>query len=166
MRPNRNAGDIRTRKSSAVVRLDIRAEFRRWGMSPDEYEIYPKEPDGGAMIDFWRAGKKQTIKCRKSREWAQNLFALWAVIESLRLAQQRGILDELITAGLAMLPAGAAMRDPYEVLGVRPDAPMDVIEAAYRVRAKTLHPDTGGDHEEMKVLNDSMERVKQDRGLQ
>lgn len=165
MRVNPNAGDIRTRKTSADVRQVVRAEFRRWGMSPDEYEIWPKEPDGGAQIDFWRDGKKQTLRCKKARDFAGNLFALWRVIEALRLAQQRGILDTLVMAGLAMLPAGAAQVDPYELLGIRSDAPTTVIEAAYRARAHDLHPDKGGDTEAMKALNDAYERVKQERGL-
>jgi hypothetical protein len=165
MRVSPNAGDIRTRKTSADVRQDVRAEFRRWGMSPDEYEIWPKEPDGGAQVDFWRDGKKQTIRCKKARDFAGNLFALWRVIEALRLAQQRGILDTLVMAGLAMLPAGAIKIDPYELLGVRSDATMSVIEAAFRARARDLHPDKGGDNEQMKALNEAHEQIRRERGM-
>jgi curved DNA-binding protein CbpA len=37
--------------------------------------------------------------------------------------------------------------NPYEILGVRRDATDDQIKAAYRRRAKTTHPDSGGDPE-------------------
>ena len=32
-------------------------------------------------------------------------------------------------------------RSPWEVLGVRPDAPLNEIKRAYRQRARALHPD-------------------------
>jgi len=165
MRVNPGAGEIRTKKDFTQVRQDVRAEFARWGMALDEYEILPKDGSNGAQIDFYRDGKKQTIRCSKTRDFALNLYALWRVIEALRLAQQRGILDTLVMAGLAMLPAGAAMVDPYEVLGVRPDAPLSVIEGAYRARAHDLHPDKGGDTEAMKGLNGALARIKQERGI-
>jgi len=63
MRVNPGAGEIRTKKDFAQVREDVRAEFTRWGMSLDEYEIMPKDGQNGAQIDFYRDGKKQTIRC-------------------------------------------------------------------------------------------------------
>ncbi|MDM9625348.1 DnaJ domain-containing protein [Rhizobium sp. S152] len=39
------------------------------------------------------------------------------------------------------------MTNPYEILGVRRDGTDDQIKAAYRRRAKTTHPDSGGDPE-------------------
>lgn len=38
-------------------------------------------------------------------------------------------------------PADAWSSDPYEVLGVTPDAPWEIIRAAYLARLKTAHPD-------------------------
>lgn len=35
----------------------------------------------------------------------------------------------------------------YAVLGVTSDATRDQIRRAYRVKVRTAHPDTGGDHE-------------------
>jgi len=87
------------------------------------------------------------------------------VIEALRLAQQRGILDTLVMAGLAMLPAGAALVDPYELLGVRSDATNSVVDAAYRARARDLHPDAGGNNDAMRALNEARDKIKQERGI-
>lgn len=47
------------------------------------------------------------------------------------------------------------MRDPYEVLQVRPGAESEVIRAAYRVLARKYHPDLGGDATRMVALNDA-----------
>jgi len=53
--------------------------------------------------------------------------------------------------------------DPYEVLGIRPDAPLDVAEAAYRARAKKAHPDAGGRDDEMRELNAAIESIRAKR---
>ena len=37
------------------------------------------------------------------------------------------------------------MTDPYEILGIGRDASEEQIKAAYRKKAKTAHPDSGGD---------------------
>ncbi|MGZ6267571.1 MAG: J domain-containing protein, partial [Candidatus Limnocylindrales bacterium] len=47
------------------------------------------------------------------------------------------------------------MRDPYEVLQVRPSADPEVVRAAYRVLARKYHPDHGGDPTQMVALNDA-----------
>jgi hypothetical protein len=43
--------------------------------------------------------------------------------------------------------------NPYDVLGVAPDADEEIIKAAYRVRARQRHPDRGGSDAEMKSVN-------------
>jgi len=45
------------------------------------------------------------------------------------------------------------MSDPFVVLGIERTADRDVIRAAWRALAKTSHPDVGGSHEQMKILN-------------
>jgi hypothetical protein len=55
--------------------------------------------------------------------------------------------------------------DPFEVLGVRPDADITVIRAAYRALARQLHPDSNpaeGATESMTVLNRAMEALEGD----
>lgn len=41
--------------------------------------------------------------------------------------------------------SGGMVTNPYEILGVRRDASDEQIKAAYRRRAKSTHPDSGGD---------------------
>ena len=52
------------------------------------------------------------------------------------------------------------MRDLYDVLGVERNADEDTIKRAYRQRARSLHPDAGGDEEEFKELTTAYEVLK------
>ena len=47
--------------------------------------------------------------------------------------------------------AGTTTRTPYEVLGVRDDADVEVIQAANRARARKYHPDMAGRSGEAKM---------------
>lgn len=68
-----------------------------------------------------------------------------------------------------------AARDHYRTLFVQPDAPPEVIKAAWRalMSARRVHPDLGGDHNEAvrlntayEVLGDPSRRAAYDRSLQ
>lgn len=50
----------------------------------------------------------------------------------------------------------------YELLGVTPQAPLEIIQAVYRAWMKALkvHPDLGGDEELAKKLNEAYETLK------
>jgi curved DNA-binding protein CbpA len=47
------------------------------------------------------------------------------------------------------------MRSLYETLGVQQNASQDQIKAAYKNRARQLHPDKGGTKEDMQRLNEA-----------
>jgi hypothetical protein len=46
-------------------------------------------------------------------------------------------------------------RNYYRVLHVQPDAPPEVVRAAYRALMARHHPDQGGDHEQAVLLNEA-----------
>jgi curved DNA-binding protein CbpA len=50
--------------------------------------------------------------------------------------------------------------DLYRILEVDPRAGREVIQAAYRARARVIHPDVTGSDEEMKRLNQAWEVLK------
>jgi DnaJ-class molecular chaperone len=52
-------------------------------------------------------------------------------------------------------------RNYYRVLYVQPDAPMEVVQAAYRTIMQKLkaHPDLGGDHWNASVINEAFETL-------
>lgn len=61
--------------------------------------------------------------------------------------------------------SGAGQRDAagdaWAVLHLRPTAPPQLVEAAYRCLARLHHPDAGGDHEQMQALNQAVETIRE-----
>lgn len=55
------------------------------------------------------------------------------------------------------LPVRNNRRNYYRVLHVQPDAPAEVIRAAYRALMTRAHPDAGGDTDEAALLNSAWE---------
>lgn len=49
--------------------------------------------------------------------------------------------------------------DPYQVLGIRPDADTGQIRTAYRRRSRHVHPDAGGDDDAFTRLQDAYRRA-------
>lgn len=152
-------GSLTTTKTIAQTKRDIEEIFRKWDV--DEYRILANEKASSATVRFWIKDKEQVLICNRFYYGAQNLRALWGILEALRLAAERGILEDLARAAMAMLPAGKQKRPAHEVLGVMPNAPLEVAEAAYRTLAKKVHPDApGGDAEAFRELTEALEEMK------
>ena len=55
---------------------------------------------------------------------------------------------------------GMSLADAYSILGLKPDAPPELVKKHYRNLAKLFHTDTGGMNDEaMKLLNKSYARI-------
>jgi hypothetical protein len=59
--------------------------------------------------------------------------------------------------------SGSATDDPYEILGVARNAPLEVVTRAYRSAAQALHPDKGHSKWFTQVLGTAYRKVKEDR---
>ncbi len=88
------------------------------------------------------------------------------------VAQLDGVLDFVLTneareamGGAGARPGPSSAPSPYAILGVMPDAPWEVIQAAWKAQCVKHHPDRGGSEERMKVINEAMEAIRKERGL-
>lgn len=110
--------------------------------------------DAGVAVWFMWGGEQVCIPVDRYTTVAANLQAIHHILEARRTELRHGTLA-LVRAsmqGFKMLPA------PYqwhEVLGVSPTATKDEIEEAFKVKARTAHPDAGGSQDEMAKLNDA-----------
>lgn len=146
-------------------RSDIEAEFSRWNAQAGEtvlsdYDLPMMRPGQvEAEVRFLLRGQPMRVRIDRWGDFATNLKCVHLNIRDMRLAEARGSL-EAMRETLTALPAPKQDRDPYEVLGIRPDASPAVIDAAYRAKAHETHPDHGGKEEAFKEVQAAYDRVK------
>jgi hypothetical protein len=117
--------------------------------------------DPGAALYFRRGEQPLVMACDRYDNPAANCRSIGIAITAMRTLERHGggALADRALSGFAALPPPvdkvSAEVDWREVLGLSPDMPVDeqVIERAFRARALSAHPDTGGSHEAMAELN-------------
>lgn len=159
---------LSTDKSWGTLYGELQDEMNRWARHRGKRMTYKVENqtvsrhrDRLVVLTYQHEGEPE-IRLEMGNQWSaeDNLRVLTLAIQSMRLNEVRGIADVVREAYL-MLPAPAVKRDPYEVLGVRPDTDPDIVKAAYRAAAAKLHPDVeGGDAGKMAELNAAYEEVR------
>lgn len=144
------------------TRRQIEEELRKWRQVTDyEMPLRLDRSQTSAAVRFALRGIPITIECSTQASYANNLRCIFYAVEAMRMNEKRGIADTMQNAYL-QLAAPAKGRDPYEVLGVRPDAPLEDIKAMYLVKAKRLHLRGGGeDDAAMQELNGAWELIQE-----
>lgn len=146
---------------------DLEQTFASWGVT--EWSVRPmRELDkrdhswgepATVTVKYIRRGETVELSLAKHPYYRQNLRILYLAIEAMRLNEVRG-LDEILRDAYLQLAAPRRQRDPWEILGLRPDADEDAIDAVYRAKAKRLHPDAGGSAEAFRELQEAYDAVK------
>jgi hypothetical protein len=143
------------------VVVTTNSELRRDGRPYANQRI----SDTGVSVYFTRKGREQAIACDKWDSIRDNLQAVAKTIEALRGIDRWGT-GEMVDAafqGFTAIPASASAGIPvrpkrpwYEVLGVSPDAPQEVIGAAGKAMQRKTHPDAGGSDTEFQEVQDAI----------
>jgi hypothetical protein len=98
--------------------------------------------------------------CDKWRDVYDNIYAIGKTIEALRGIERWGTGDmvEQAFTGFVALPAP---KSPFDLLGIKPGASEEEIDAASRAKAMAAHPDRGGSASAMADLNEARRKLKE-----
>ncbi len=161
-----------------TTRAQIRHQFALWDIDPSEFEIiWEEEREGGrlirrpgAKVRYMRNGQWQEIACYGFPTRAENLRQVFLLLERLRIAEQQGVQYQGLTFSKDLATVGAEsgrkqdLLDAYDVLGVSPDDPLELVKDVYRRKSMYYHPDKGGDQEKFKRLSQAYDLVMKTRG--
>lgn len=115
--------------------------------------------DEGVAVYFQYGDRPMVMASDRFQSAAANMRSLALAIEAMRQLERHGggTMMERAFTGFVALPAP---KSPHEVLGVRPDAMPEQIDAAFKLKAKTAHPDAGGSTEAMQELVEARDKLR------
>lgn len=113
--------------------------------------------DPGVAVYFLRKGKQMVMARDAFLTVHDNLRSIGLAIAALRALERHGggALLERAFHGFVALPPPESRKPWWEVLGIPRESEAFMVEAAYRHRAKTAHPDAQGSTAAMEELNDA-----------
>jgi len=116
--------------------------------------------DKGVAVYFTLRGQQMCFACDRWDDIKDNMQAIHKTIEALRGIERWGSGDMVQQAftGFTALPS---QESPYDVLGVKPTATPDEIDAAFKQKAMFAHPDKGGSTEAMQKLNEARRKLRE-----
>jgi hypothetical protein len=119
-----------------------------------------REPNDPGVAVYFRYGKRDMcFACDAFVTVRENAYAIAKTVEALRGIERWGASDMMERAfrGFAAI-AATSQEDWTTVLECSADATVDTINAQYRERARSAHPDVaGGSHGMMSRLNAARE---------
>lgn len=159
---------LTTKISWSATIEQLEQEFARWGVRNWEVN-YPRGAnrstweqslaDRTVRLTYTRSGHTVNLVMDRQQRAVDNLRVLYLAIEAMRLNEKRGI-GEVVAAAYAQLAAPRDPHNPYTILGIPDGATLTAAEAAYRAKARQIHPDAGGSAEQMKRLNAAITEVR------
>jgi hypothetical protein len=133
----------------------IADEMRLWNIK----DWIAEQVGNAARLTYIHHGKTVELLMDKQDKPKDNLRVLYLAVRSMRLNEVRGISD-VVGSAYIQLNAPVTDKNPYEVLGIYQDAPLEEAEAIYRIKAKRMHPDQGGDPQKFKELQIAIDKIR------
>ncbi|MBU0517173.1 MAG: DnaJ domain-containing protein [Proteobacteria bacterium] len=123
-----------------------------------------RQPDDPAVAVYFELnGTPHVLACDKWDRVNDNTQAIRKHVEAIRGQDRWGVGTlEQAFSGYKALP-DPSQRPWWEVLGVGRTASEDEINAAYRIKVRTAHPDHGGDAEAFKRLTAARDQARKEK---
>jgi hypothetical protein len=148
---------------------DIYHSFKRIGITQEYIRLeIPRNPLARSMAEIgWTANGQDFYYSSQSQEtYRDNLGVIGMVIQKDVYAIVNGLKEfgqVMNQYRLGYDPLGVKIRSPREVLGISKEIKdLEYIEYRYKSLAKEMHPDTGGDAEKFKELNEAYNILKEE----
>ncbi len=128
--------------------------------------LHNASPDDPGFVLRWTDdGEEFAVACDHYSRLRDNLRTVYLWVHETRMRSQRPVTTGDAEFAAARLPSGdgddpvAAAPPAHEILEVTPDADDAVVKAAFRQKAKSAHPDQGGDPAQWQRLTDAKEQM-------
>ncbi|WP_373189951.1 J domain-containing protein [Halolamina sp.] len=121
--------------------------------------------DPGFVLRWTDNGEQFAVACDHYADLRDNVRSVYLWINETRLRSQRPVRTGDAEFAAARLPSGeeedavVATAAPHEVLEVAPDATDPVVEAAFKQKIKSAHPDQGGTTAEFGRVKDAKDAM-------
>lgn len=141
-------GQIKMLGGTHIV-LSTNVPLRRDGIP---YANQRQPDDKGVAVYFLRRKRSMVFACDRWDKVEDNMRAIEKTIDAIRGIERWGA-SEMMERAFTAFEALPAPKSCWDILGVRPGASADEISAAYRAKARSMHPDAGGTEDGMSELN-------------
>mgnify|MGYP006281216347 CR=1 FL=1 len=152
-----------------LERMDVdewRASIGNQHTKSNGLPLHNANPDDPGFVLQWTDdGQQFAVACDDYSRLRDNLRSVYLWVHETRMRSQRPVKTGDAEFAAARLPSGegeqavAATALPHEILEVDPDADEEIVQAAFRQKAKSAHPDQGGDPAEWRRLTDAKEAM-------
>ena len=148
---------------SIIISANLR--LRQDGL-PYSDQAEPSDPAVAVYFNlrFWRNGKEYSrhvvLSCDRWKKVGWNIHALVKDIEAQRGRERWGCTSiEQAFQGYLAIPERCGVLPWWEILGVKPEVAEADLKEAFRLLAKTHHPDVGGDRKKWDELQEAYEQA-------
>lgn len=163
--------------------------FELWGVDRPDWSVLEWENKHGVTVSWWMPyeAEKHEVSCGSQKDHAGDLRVTYHFIEALQRNAVRGVLAKYGNKQYLSLPPGVGasasgrpdvsaeaknrtrfkgLRAALELLEITATTSQEIVDAAYRAKARRAHPDAGGTDEAMEALNEARMLIYQRRGWQ